>query len=293
MTDQFAAAGDFIRREGRLLERRLFATYFEGAPASGVVDALRGYRNEDGGFGHGLEPDKRCPASQAIDVEVALQALVTAQARDRSLVGAACDFLADLADKSGCRGAVPPASAVIEAYPHAAHWSEWTYVADINPTGGLVGSLHALGVSHPWAVEAEHYCWDRLEGDEFPSEVHALSEAMVFLAHAPERERAAAAAGRVRQVLDNTPMFKADPDEQGYGLTPLSFAPLATSRWRPLFSEAMLEAHLDRLLQDQQPDGGWPITWDPPGEAARWEWRGIVTLSALRTLVSYGRLRPS
>jgi hypothetical protein len=63
MDDVFAAAERFLRAEARLLEQRLFDTLFHGAPASGVVDALRGYRNADGGFGHGLEPDKRCPAA--------------------------------------------------------------------------------------------------------------------------------------------------------------------------------------------------------------------------------------
>ena len=52
----------------------------------------------------------------------------------------------------------------------------------------------------------------------------------------------------------------------------------------------MLAAHLDRLERDQQADGGWPITWEPPSEAAVLEWRGVVTLGALRTLVSYGRI---
>src|SRR5438105_10616817 len=74
--DAFAAGRDFLEREGRLLERRLFATLFEGAAPSGVVDALRGYRNADGGFGHGLEPDKRCPDSLAIDVETAFDAML-------------------------------------------------------------------------------------------------------------------------------------------------------------------------------------------------------------------------
>ena len=35
---------------------------------------------------------------------------------------------------------------------------------------------------------------------------------------------------------------------------------------------------------------GWPITWEPPSQVAVFEWRGVVTLEALRTLTSYGRL---
>src|SRR5579875_2503361 len=68
----FAAARDFIYREGRLLDQR-------------VLEALRGYRNAAGGFGHGLEPDKRCPASQPLDVETALQTMDAAGAVDAGM----------------------------------------------------------------------------------------------------------------------------------------------------------------------------------------------------------------
>src|SRR5215472_16748157 len=105
MDTQFAAGRDFIQRQGRLVERRLFATCFEGAPAAGVVDALRGYANDDGGFGHGLEPDKRCPASLPIDVEVALQTMVAAKASDPALIGRACDYLAGVAGRADADGA--------------------------------------------------------------------------------------------------------------------------------------------------------------------------------------------
>ena len=72
MTEEaFAAARAFLDREGRLIERRLATVLFDGAPASGVIDTVRAYRNPEGGFGHGLEPDKRCPASLPIDVECA------------------------------------------------------------------------------------------------------------------------------------------------------------------------------------------------------------------------------
>lgn len=293
MDNQFTAARDFILRQGRLLERRLFATCFEGAPAVGVVDALRGYRNEDGGFGHGLEPDKRCPASLPIDVEVALQALAAAGTVDHSLVVSACDYLAKVATGVSRGGAVPLAFPVIEAYPRAEHWTDWTYEPALNPTAGLVGLLRQLRVDHAWVDEAAAWCWEQLAGAELPADAHALREVLVFLEHAPERDRADAIAGNVRDQLATASWFRLDPDEPGYGLSPLSIAPAADSRWRVLFSQDVLDAHLDRLQRNQQPDGGWPISWEPPGEAALLEWRGAVTLDALRTLVSYGRLSPT
>ena len=289
----YTAGREFIRREGRLLERRLLAACFEGAAAAGVVDALRGYRNDDGGFGHGLEPDKRCPDSLPIDVEVALQALVTAGATDRPLVHGACEYLAKVAAGADRSGAVPLAFPVIEAYPRAEHWTDWTYEPALNPTAGLAGLLHQLGVAdRPWLAEATSWCWDQLGGSGLPDDAHALREVLAFLEHVPDRARADAAAARVGDQLASASHFRADPDDQGYGLSPLSVAPLADSRWRGLFPPEVIRAHLDRLQRDQQPDGGWPIAWEPPSEASRLEWRGIVTLDALRTLASYGRISP-
>jgi len=293
MKDQFTAGRDFILREGRLLERRLFATCFEGAPAAGVVDAVTAYRNMDGGFGHGLEPDKRCPASLPIDVEVAVQALAAAHVAPVELLTATCDYLAAVADKAGCGGAVPPASAVIAAYPRAAHWTDWTYEPGLNPTAGLVGTLWQLHVQHPWVLQAASFCWDQIDNHPLPDEVHALREVLVFLEHAPERERADLAAKRVHEHLESTSLFHSDPDEPGYGLSPLEFAPLATSRWRALFGDELLARHLDKVQRDQQADGGWPVTWEPPSQASFLEWRGMITLGALRTLTSYGRLKAS
>src|SRR5258708_9000247 len=117
MDNQLSAARDFILRQGRLLDRRLFATCFEGAPAAGVIEALRGYRNGDGGFGHGLEPDKRCPASLPIDVEIALQALATAGTVDQPMAVSACDYLAKVAAFLHRGGPVPPALPRVPAHP--------------------------------------------------------------------------------------------------------------------------------------------------------------------------------
>ena len=163
MDDVFAAGDRFLLAQARLLERRLFATCFRAAPASGVVDALRGYQNADGGFGQALEPDTRCPASLPVYVETALQALATAATVDRAMVLRACDFLARTANEAGTGGAVPLAFPVIESFPRAGHWTEWTYEPGLNPTAGLAGLLYQLGVEHSWRTDATRYCWERLE----------------------------------------------------------------------------------------------------------------------------------
>jgi hypothetical protein len=293
MDNVFAAGDRFLISQARLLERRLFATVFLGQPGIRVIDALRGYQNDDGGFGHALEPDVRCPASLPIDVETAFQAMVTAGTTDEIMITRACEFLAATAKRVGAGGAVPPASDLIEQFPRAAHWTEWTYKPALNPTAGLAGLLHRLGFDHPWRAEASEYCWTQLAADGAVGDAHTLSEVMIFLAHVPDRDRADRQARKIAARFDDIAMFHLDPDAQGYGLTPLHLAPEPGSRWRSLFSDAQISGHLDRLLKSQQDDGGWPITWEPPSEAAALEWRGIVTLEALRTLVAYDRIDAS
>ena len=292
MDDAFAAGDRFLLNDARLLERRLFASCFLGQPATGVVDALRGYQNTDGGFGHALEPDTRCPASLPIYVETAFQALATAGTVDHDMVTRACDFLARTAEQAGAGGAVPLAFDVIESFPRAAHWGEWTYQPALNPTAGLTGLLYQLGIDHPWRAAGTAYCWQQLESGGLPGDAHALKETLVFLEHVPDRDRADQHAAALAKNLADVPMINLDPDAAEYGLSPLDLAPLATSRWRALFTDAQIDAHLDRLQKKQQDDGGWPIAWEPPSEAALSEWRGAVTLGALRTLTSYGRITP-
>lgn len=289
-TSPIDAARDFLLREGRLLERRRFATEFEGAAPDGVVDALVGYRNADGGFGHGLEPDKRSPRSQPLDVQFAFEALLHSGLPPGDLVDLvrpAADFLAGVAEPDGTVPLVLPG---VDAYPHAPHVSPDSFPPGLNPTAMLAGLLHALGVAHPWRDRADDRCFSILEQDGVPPEAHTVHAVMVFLEHVPDRTRADALFPAVAEALPRASFFRADPDDDGYGVAPTELAPTPASPWRALFDDALFDAHLDRLARDQQPDGGWPITWPAIGEATRLEYRGIRTLDALHVLGAYGRL---
>jgi hypothetical protein len=155
-----------------------------------------------------------------------------------------------------------------------------------------VGLLYQLGFEHPWRDQAARYCWERLEEGTVPDGVHTVLESFIFLEHVPERERADDCAMEIARHFEDIPGLHLDPKTPGYGLSPLHFAPRPTSRWRKLFTGAQIASALEHLEQSQEPDGGWPITWEPPSQAAKLEWRGVVTLEALRTLVAYGRIVP-
>ncbi|WP_434740661.1 hypothetical protein [Micromonospora sp. SH-82] len=65
MTIDIGRADSFLAAHGRLLDRRRFALLTgEATPAqrAAVLARARSYRNGDGGYGWGLEPDLRTPA---------------------------------------------------------------------------------------------------------------------------------------------------------------------------------------------------------------------------------------
>ncbi len=281
------AARLFVYANGRLLEQRVYAAMFEGGDPVAVVAALAAYQNADGGFGHGLEPDKRAPDSQPLDVEIAFERLVMADAQAPDLVTSACDWLATVAAPSG---AVPILLPSVDGYPRADHWAPTEYSPDVNPTAGIAAHAHTLEVDHPWVERATDYCFAEVEAGRTPAEAHALAGLTKLVDVAPDRSRAKLAAEVIVSVLPKASFLSLDPEADTYGVTPLEFAPTPTSLARSWFDDDLVVAHLDRLEQEQQGDGGWPISWQPPSEAARWEWRAIRTIQALRVLTAYGRL---
>jgi hypothetical protein len=99
-------------------------------------------------------------------------------------------------------------------------------------------------------------------------------------------------AEEVADSIPNATFFALEPEdlEHGYALTPLHLAPTPDAMAAGLFSPELLGAHVDHLMDQQQDDGGWPVTWEPPTPAAELEWRGILTVRALATLQDYGAI---
>src|SRR5262249_23554731 len=110
------AAEQFIYADARLLDRHRLATLLHGAPNAPVLDALRAYRNPDGGFAHALEPDVRGPASEPASPLHALEVMAAVGALDDPMVSAAAAWIASIA---GPDGGIPFVLPGADAFPHA------------------------------------------------------------------------------------------------------------------------------------------------------------------------------
>ena len=287
MPTDVIAAERFILSGARLLDRHRAAVLLHGAPAAPVLDALRAYRNPDGGFGHALEPDVRGPGSEPTAALHALEVLAGVNALDDPMVDGVHRWVATVALPDGGVPFVVPATA---ASPHA----PWMVPSDggSHLTFALAGLLLEAGTGgEPWRDRGLAWSWARLEDDE-PLPAYSVKFALGFLDRVPEeddaRARTAIEALRPRVGADGTIAVKGGTEDER--LHPLTLSPRPGARSRALFTEEQIEADLDRLEADQQDDGGWTFDWLAWSAGQENEWRGALTLLALTTLAAHGRV---
>ena len=233
------AATQFVAANGRVVDRRGLERLFAGGDATPVRDAVAAYRNPDGGFGQGLEPEGGTRPPSGRD-EHALGILDEADAWDTGLVTGACDWLQATRPPRAARrswsrplraGRTPRGGAGSRGAP-----------ASLIPTGQIAGTLHARGVSHPWLDRATELLWERIDQLSAPGPYDMIG-VISFLNHVPDATRAEQALGKIGPVLLG--MVALDPEQPGETHSPLSFAPKPSSRARALFDEPVIGAHLD------------------------------------------------
>ena len=279
-TPDFDAAAEFMATRARVLDRRVFQRLFQGGAPEPVRDAVAAYRNDDGGFGHALEPDLPAAASQPAAVEMALRIMDAADAWDEHLVRDAIDWLTSIAPSEGGATFVLP---TLSQGPHA----PWWVPAEGNPvsliqTGQIAGVLYARGFNHPWRDGATEVMWRGIDQLTEPN-AYEMFGVLAFLQHVPDRSRAEDALQRIGPVASrassrSTRTPRARP-------TPRWTSPRSPTRSpAALFDDATIEAHLNHLAGAQREDGGWMFNWPAWSPAAESDWRGFLTVDALRVL---------
>jgi hypothetical protein len=285
-TPDFDAAADFLAAQARVLDRRVFQRLFTGGAAGPVRDAVAAYRNADGGFGHALEPDLRTAGSQPAAVEMALRIMDLADAWDERLVREAIDWLVTVAPAEGGTEGVLP---TVSEGPHAPWWAPPEgHPASLIQTGQIAGLLYARGFAHPWLDRATEVMWSRIAQLTEPNG-YEMFGVLAFLEHVPDRPRAEDAFELAAPLLFSRGLVALDPEAPGETHSPLDFAALPNSIARRLFDAATIEVHLDHLAGAQRDDGGWTFNWPSWSPAAESDWRGFLTVDALRILRANGR----
>ncbi|MFC8077211.1 hypothetical protein ACFUN8_16980 [Streptomyces sp. NPDC057307] len=284
----------FVWQTARVLEQRRFAHHFTGGGAEAVETALAAYRNEDGGYGHGLEPGLRGPVSRPTHTAHALYVLDSVGRCGGPRVERVCRYLTLV---SAADGALPPANP-------PAGTDDARGRGELLATGPVVGLLHRNQVWHAWLFRATDFCWAAVGALEKPHPYEVVA-AVAFLDGVPDRARAAGAADRLGRLVRERLMAVLDPGRPdaypgaavhaagdlpgGERLFPHDYARVPESVARRWFTDEEMDGSLSFLARAQREDGGWP-PGRPPGEpVAGLERRPLATIEALRTLRAYGR----
>ena len=307
--EAFDRACAFIKAQARPLDRVLFEYRFEGASADLVIGELARFQNDDGGFGHALEPDLRTPTSSALATEIGLRTLKELGcASDHPMVADAVRFFLETLDPETEVWRVIPLDA--NAHPHAPWWhDEGGSLARtfddflIIPRASVVGLLHHYAALVPagWLAELTEHTVATLEtiedgafaggGDSLRYALRLVETEVLPQSY---RDRLVPRLYRLSRGF-----VSCDPQEWGgYVATPLKVAPTPDSLVADEL-RAGLEMYLDYQIDHQTPEGTWEPTWTWEGsypdvwEQVKLEWRGELTLGTLTALRAFDRIEKS
>ncbi len=245
-------AEHFVWLTARVLEQRLFAYHFLNGEPDPVETALDAYRNEDGGYGHALEPDLRGPVSQPLHTGHALRVLDAVGRCGGQRVERVCRYLTSVSTADGALPAILPGQ---RGYPTA----PFVPIVDDPPsellaTGPVVGLLHRNEVWHAWLFRATDYCWQAVDALE-KSHPYEIEAAVAFLDSAPDRPRAEAAADRLGRLVREHRLAALDPEHlEAYPVAPDTRRASTTSRTTTRRRRVRWRARGSRTTR-------WPAPW--------------------------------
>lgn len=294
----------FIFERGRQPDAaRLAHALGEQAPEA-VARALRPYRNSDGGFGHGLEPDYRSPSSSPLATAIALRALAdVGSGADHPWVRGALTYLRSTFDDTRRRWTPTPAD--VNAHPHAPWWHdagepfhELHEHFRVMPRAEIVALLYRFGMNatEPEWLDAlaqetvadfERIPPERLTGHTL---YHAREMAMEPTVPAALRERLIA--HYLPHLGDRVAWDETSWD--GYVMQPALAVPSPDAPGHA-HCRVGIDRNLDWWIERLRPEGYWEPNWHWQGEypetweAIRDEVRSAITWERLQILKRYGR----
>ena len=291
--DNYLKARDFILTNARMIERRLFQFHFENDGAQGVFHAVYAYRNSDGGFGHGMEPDTASPESQPLFSIMALETLDEIGYLNKELI--LKDFMPYFESVTTEKGGIPWMFRPKSNYPCEEHFKTVKEWAALSTTAPLLGILEKYKIDIPWMQKAEEFVWSEFERIK---DTHAfcylcIPRWLMFLENTKSQAKAEKTINNLKKWISNNGIICEDKTDEGWGLYGkphrLNYAPSAESILYPIFTEVEIESDLNELISRQKEDGRWD-TWYGISEGTKLEWAGIQTLWTLKVLKNYWRI---
>jgi hypothetical protein len=260
-------------RNARPLELARWQFHFEAGNKQAVLRALCAYQNEDGGFGHALEPDAWNPHSSPIQTWTATQILQELGIHDHTnpIIKGIFHYLETTPDyEDGLWSAIVPSN---NDFPHAPWWhydkssmAQWGY----NPTASLAGFIlnfskpasalfqRALMISKKAIAKfiANKDTLDQHELSCFLQLIEAIESAKLGNEFDMQTFKM-----KMREQVSRTITRDAEAWHKGYVCRPSRFITSPESFLYEEYQE-LVQLEVNFLIETREKEGVWDISWD-------------------------------
>lgn len=292
----FERARQFIYQNARPLDFARWRFLFEDGSAEDVLRCLEAYQNEDGGFGHGLEPDCWNPNSSPVQTWAATEIIREVGLEDAAhpLIQGILRYLAsaDAFDGHIWRNTIPSNN----DYPHAPWWNYTPAQAlTYNPTASLIGFLlkyaPAESPLYASAISMAKEAYAFLTANSPLESMHTVCCFVQLYEYLSECAPSAAfdmdalknlLQAQIRHVLtQDTSVWSTE-----YVCRPSLLIHSQQSVFYPEH-QALCDFECALIGKTQAPDGSWALTWDWGTDSPQWHisenwWKSDLIIKNLK-----------
>lgn len=120
--ETFVNLGHSLKEYARELERYLFEYYFEEGSSENVVEELKSFQNDDGGFGKAIESDFRQPNSSPMSTSIGIGILseIEETKESKAIIKSAIEYLESTFNEN--RNGWYALTKEVNNHPHAPWW---------------------------------------------------------------------------------------------------------------------------------------------------------------------------
>lgn len=266
----------YVYDKGLMWEKRLFDYLFCDGSMERLHQSLLCYKNDDGGWAHGLEHDLKCPDSNPISLEF----LLTVNRDTGMPMGDLLDGTIEWLERNLNADGSFKAPDTLYNYPHA-----WWMAKDIDPTipDSIIGNLGRLGYLTPILEESGRRWTSRnLNTDKILSNdwLFMAYHAFDYYSNIGESEETTGAesamAANIIKCIERA--------EENQYHTLFHFIKSPEDKLAKLIPAPYIDKFLDYLQGAQREDGGWN------DEHGLVYWQPYITIEILCALRNFGRI---
>lgn len=299
--ETFIEISEFITKEGRPLEKWIYEDYFNKSCSDEIIQELRKYQNDDGGFGNGLEPDFRLPYSSAMASSIGFKHLTKIDNNPEAMdmIKKGIEYLEKTFSKERNGWFAVPKE--VNDFPHTPWWhfneEKGQCVIDNywgNPSAELVGYLYKYreDVSSLDVDSLVDYAIEHLNNiTEFKSfhEIYCYIRLYKIL----PKELASKLEEKITTAVNELVSTNQDEWSKQYVAKPLDF--VTEPQYTLGIDNKLIEANLDYLVDFLEDNKKMLPSWEKKfyqdGMKNVWnEWLGVLSLNTLITLDNFSRI---